>query len=877
MYQYHYSNLSQGLNKILKNDDYDKFLKLYKDRNDVQKDFYVHICSHTNRDKCKDQMIIPNIISRNMKINKGKITSYVMKNYKLYPGDVVYLARKFKSLKADKTKDSMKKLLTECLLHMHFNDKNNSYIMDNIFSSFDWDLIVLYHSFGYRVSDINKYVTKIPYNKIDELVNLEYKFNANSILKLLGKYDIESDLLKKLGFNKSLIKNLENKKDIVNLYKNGNIKLINFIEKNGFVSDDDCLNMAVNGHNFEVINHLINNKKFELYEHHFNTLFLIKEEKKKKKKKKKLRRRYSSTSWKVKRDRRLIGEKILNKIDKYEEHMLKILKTYNVCTTFFDNIFKKSIDHLLLGNCFELVAYMSTKLGYSVKTLLSKETTDILIRQLIEDDDVDTLKKLFASKLVLPIEISTDIHNMNDALRMNSSKMIEYFDKELKMVCSINMHGFLEWNSVNCTALLDNLLKIEYPISDTVITSLIKSGKFTLIEKLIDKGYGMPQMLLDMCIIHKKYSLFDKLIANGFSIQNKNRYIDKIVKLSGKEKSWGWRYYYRHGDSFKLNSVRQFQYMIKNGCNTRDKTIINILIKHGQFGLAIYLHKVFEYVPDPVIILSFITQKEWRYRKYINKQRIYEIINALEYFKENANINIFNDQFPITSFCRTMSYCIKESLPLFKYIIKESGIKLDTSHMCNIFNYSDVDVSDLKELLSIFKEHNIEPTREIFIELLRIGHRDAPKYLIENYDFTLTLKEIHNFINSMNFEIGTIFYIVDLMKIKITPYTIDLVYNAYATGFWCRSTYIHAFIMYIKRMMVSTYEQAINGHNKEILKLERFIQKNSIKLVEYVPDDDEIPDVAQPVFVHDLHDDNSSNDNDEEKDYVDQILDEYKV
>ena len=75
-----------------------------------------------------------------------------------------------------------------------------------------------------------------------------------------------------------------------------------------------------------------------------------------------------------------------------------------------------------------------------------------------------------------------------------------------------------------------------------------------------------------------------------------------------------------------------------------------------------------------------------------------------------------------------------------------------------------------------------------------------------------------------------------------------------------------------KKITNETYNRLVNMEEKRILD---FIKINNIEICDYEPEEDEIPDIVAPV-IQEFNDDTTDSDN-EEKDYVDQILDECKV
>lgn len=854
----HYCRLESSLSRILALDDYEKFIELYETKESLLNEINTSICNHVDRKKCKDEIFVATLLSRNLKLNQNRISTFIIKKYGINLLGMDFIVAKYKRTKSIEFKNQLKTLLINSLL----NFNNCQDIFQKIFECQDWDLIDLFHGLGYRLKNIIGVVGIIPYNKILQLLSLDYKFDTGAILQLINDHNIyESSLLAKIGFSQKMITNANNKVRICKLYKNNSIKLIKFIEHNEFVSDNECLDNAINGYNFDVILHLI--KSLDLFEENIYKLFFVEKCKKKVNKKKIRRRRRYANSMRIHRKLVSIGNKI-KKIQNYEKGIFNIMDIYEIPIKILDDIFKRSIDYLIYGNCFKLVTYMANKLGYDLKSYIKNDTINNIIDDIITKDSVDNMKALFLNKLVMPIEISMCTHWMDRAIRRNSSNIIDYFSKELKMVCSQNMHTFIDRYGVNHLSFVNNLIKVDFPINNTIIKCLARNSKFNVISVLIDKGYVMPTCVVDYAILCKKYNIANKLLVLG-TVINKKNYIDRLIKCSEE------RHFFRYYTPASINSKKQIDYMISLGCTSSNKNIANIFAKKGLFDMVIYINVLFGYKPDVSVILSFFTN-------YRSARKMDEgIIMYLEKFRTDMKLGIFDkenfDNFKFKNFCNVVSENAIKLLPVFKYFVEKSNTKLTLEHLRTILSYIQVSKNGLDEIFELFEKHDVYPGKDFLIESLQQRSISISKYVINRYKFTLNIKDIHNFINSFDFDIETLIAIVDIMNIKPTPYTTKLVVDGHHRH-WHRTRFLEAFILLVKKMTCETYNKILISEDKKLIK---FIKNNkNIKIVDYEPKESEIPDIPQAV-IHNFDDDYDSDSDSGEKDYVDQILDEYKI
>ncbi|MCJ7636447.1 MAG: hypothetical protein MUO21_03070, partial [Nitrososphaeraceae archaeon] len=356
------------------------------------------------------------------------------------------------------------------------------------------------------------------------------------------------------------------------------------------------------------------------------------------------------------------------------------------------------------------------------------------------------------------------------------------------------------------------------------------------------------------------------LLEKGVKI-NKKGYIDKIIRMASRRDTfdrWSSR------KDYPINSKKQIDYMLKLGCTSTDSKICNLLASKGAFKIIPYMYEKFGYIPMAESVLSYFS----KYRRSFYNMNPIVILEFFEYLKNTMNLNIFTSQsfasFNVTSLCELVSSDPEKVLPIFKYFVKEGKIVLTSDHLEHMIHYL-YDPS-FEEIFGFFKEHNIVPNKEFLMNSVRGGSSNIVKYLINKFKFTFTLKELHNLITSKTAHADMVIIIADELNIKITPYTIKLVFDTYFSG-WYQTRYFKILISNGKEIMQDTYDIIINSHG---IKLIKFVKKNNIKVVNYNPElNDEVPDIL-PVVHNDDFDDDSSSDVGE-KDYVDEILAEYKV
>lgn len=861
----HWFSINSELLDILDNDKYDDFLKLSKE--DILNKINISTCIHTNRKKCREDSIATVIFKHNIKRKNNicKISEYAVFHYNINSEAMTELMSKYKFVK--------KSLIVKCIFMLNLTDLEMNSIFQKILLQNDWIICDLLHMLNYKLIDINKVINKIPYSRIPKLLELNYKLNMSSIMLLILKYNIyDSSSLAKLGFCQKMITDKKNSDIIIKLFGKGSVELVKFIEKNEFVVTQECLHEAVINLNFKVISLLLS-KNMVLTDDDCYALFFKNKNKKNKNKNKKVSR-YRRNSWKTWRKIRKYSN-IISKVNNYEENMINLIENTSnkilnsiqnkipnrIPNKILDETFGKYLMYLLNSHCFKLANVIAKKINCDIKHILEKYSLYRIVRDIIQSDNLDSLKKLFESKIVLPIEISVDTNYMNMALFSNSTKIINYFHDDLKMVCSPNVHQNLDYHRVkNKDDMIKNLIRFSYPINDAFIRAILRVEKFKVIEYLMEKKYQMPSFVVDYAILSKKYKIANKILE---SVKiSKRGYINKMINMNCTSAFNSYK------KGCKLNSKKQFQYMINLGCTFTTNNKNRHIKLYDIFALdtIMIMHELFGYEPRKEEIISMLSNYRIRYSGVKSEK----IIEFLEYFKDICKIfadGSFNGSHE--NICEYVSRNVDTNLPLLKYILKESKTKLSKENIVYMFGriYSSCSYN---KFFDFCEENDVVINKNFLISNLRDMQDIAVTHIIKRYNIKVSLFELHNEIATKRLFVSSIVNIFDALKIEMTPYTIKLVINTmYGWGY---KDYV-VIILSKCGILQETYDKIMSGVN---IRVRNYVikNKNKIKVVEYDPLPEEIVD-ENIIVNHDIDDDYSYEKID--KDYVEEILDEYKV
>lgn len=833
------------LKDILLEDDLEKFKEFYEDNFDnIKEEFYFN-CN--NERKCKKFMPVQGILEH----NHGEILKYIIKKEKCNVYDLVRMIDKMKS--SDIKYSIFKKIFMDSILYTDLNNDEINAIFDKLFFLNDWDLIDLFHLMGYRVININKVISLVPPNKIKGIIKLGYKFNDECLLKIFLENYHDDDLLKMLGITNEIVCNKKHYNLISNIYKDCSLDFIKKIENMGYKPSQLCLDNAISGFNFLVIYYLIS-KGFSITDNNLCHLFLLDIQKKKKNKKRgrlliiKRRRRYTDRSSFL---------NIIKKINNYEDNIIKLIKFYNEKNNnikILENIISKAIRGLCLGNCFNLIIYLDN--NFNINTNLSKKDLDICVALLIENDELDKLKDLFNTKIILPIDISNRPEYLTTALTYNSSKIINYLANELKMICSDRIKLLLKYNNnLVKKTFIQNLEIIGYPIDKEIMRILCENGNTNIIKYLLEKNYKIPSFCVEKALALKNYELVELLIKNGCVVKTKNL-IDRVLS-NERRIIWG---FYRSRDIKKI-TIQQINYIIKLG-GTATKKSSNMLAEKGCYPELIHLYKKFGISPDKESLLKYLTFDH--YHDSMGKI----IIKALEYINEVICVNFIDnlEYSQKNQIIKVLARSWNNNKHIFKYFIEKTNFKLELDHM-----YDFINNGDNLDAIHYLESFNIIPTKDIMIKALKNRCKKIITYLNEKYKFDITLKDIHNIIVVHWINRNLIDIAVDELHIKLTPYTVKLITDRNLTR-W--GSYLIEYVLdIVEQLTQETYDKIMNfGLNKLINK----IIKKKYDIVIYEPTDEEKPD--ENYLVNNNFDDYDDNDSIHERDnYLTNIMNEGNI
>jgi len=841
---------SDKLRDILVKDKLQEFIDSYDNSDNLKK---LSKCI-TNK-KCMELSAAECVLE----YNQGTIARYVIKKYKI---DIYGLLILIRQLSKKKSKsDALKKLFIDSMLYTNLTQNEAAHILTKLIMAGEWDLVDLFHMYGYKVNDINRLINKIPENKFQMIFKFGYKLNDIGILSTIinNKQSYDKKLLEKIGVTKELIVNTENRLALMKIYKTNELEMIKYIEERGFVCDEKCLDYAVSGMNFPVIFHILNNHS-ELHledSHIYQLLFLpVPETRKKTKKGSNIKRRVRSR-YRRYRSNYKIANDIKNMKCSYNDSMIEILNKYisEKQTKIVEKVIKRTMINILNAHCFSLYKYLQEHFNFSND--IKKCDAECLIRDIIRVNDVKTLKRLFETKVILPIDVSSNSDYMNTALRCDATEMIKYLHEELKMICGSGISRFFKYCNVSHKKMISNLEMIDYPINSDILNILCKKGKFDIIKNLIEKGYEAPASAIEYALINKKYNLVQYLIDHGCKFTKKNMIDRLMVKSLGKKRRF---YRYRFGGgSNKMQSITQINYLIKLGCTATSKSS-SILAQNGLFNIVIHLYKKFGIKPSDASLLNFF---DYGYMR--RKETTATVIKALDYISEEMGVKFLEnvEQYTLTKIVNDLLDSYTDQPLLLKYVVDKSKIKLDTSHLNVLINYRD----NFKMSKMLIEDYGVVPSKDTFIKAMTLRGKETLKYLSQNYKFDVTLKDIHNMIITHWVTLNIIENVVDDLKIKLSPFTLKLIVDRNLNR-WNRDL-IQYVLDEVKEITQEIYDKIMNS---DVNELKKILTNGNYKIVDYQPTEDELPDQNFIVNDYDSDSDSDSEEHNANDDYIKQVV-----
>lgn len=842
-----YCNRDSSIYKILMNDDLNEFLNKYKTSESILDDFHRNCISDETCNIIKPIECI-------LKYNNGKIALHTMKEFGMTFYGFLGLMNLLRTNKNKVKYEIGKKLFLKSILYSNLTQDETSFILTKLFSIKEWDLIDLFHMYGYKVNDIESMLKYIDDSKMSRLINYGYKFSEKSIALMLTNEYISLNKIEQLGLKNEIIMDNKNRNILLKLYKNGNIENIKYIESKGFDINNDCLDNAVDGFNFDIIFDILNHTEYKLKNDHLYKLLFIDNEKKH-------NRNINRYRYNRRRQSRFILQsyknhgKIMKSIKNYGKYMIDILNDH--ISEKQKNIIDKKLDkimpNIIYGYSFDFYEYL--KENYFFNTELNKNITEDIMRIIINNDDIVNLKKIIEYKLIIPIDISSNTGYMNMALHSNSSKIIEYFHNDLKMVCNNDVIRYIKYNyNIDKECFIKNLEKIEYPL-ENIIDIISQKGTVSIIKYLIDKDYKMSNKTIEHLLSNKHYELANYMLDNGYKL-NCKYLIDRILNNNINN---------RHYRIKNRVTIRQINHLIKLGGTATQKSS-NILVERGIYNCVVHLYTKFGLVPSKEAVIKNLS------RWYINNDKIENIIKYVDYMIDVMKIDIFNniDQHILDNIIYIN--CTDDKLLSLKYLSDKLNYTFTSEHINRTIDYNDN-----IETLKFLENKGVIITKEHLLMCVIGNYVKCAKYIHNKYKFDLTLKDIHNLIITARIYHNGLKCASETFNIKYTPYTVKLIIEKYLNR-W-DYTVIKYIILNVRSITQESYNRIINSNHHNIIKIiNKSIKDNNCLIVNYQPSDEELADQQLIIHNNNVYYDNESDDDINENDkYIKKVIEEVDI
>lgn len=798
------------LYEILFEDNLKEFIEYEKNCHELTYEFTYKCRNPKQNFKCKE-----NLCELVINYNQADIFRYLLKKNK--PNIYCLNSLLNKMQKHNKKYDDLKKLFMDLIFKIKIEKKYLDSLFLKLVNLDEWDLIELLHVYGFKINNFNQTISKKP-NLIDKLLDFKYKLNTQNLVTFICKTNFSFDKLNKY-IKEDEFKNLMNNKIYYNeFYKMYGIKDLEFIkefEKNivgtNFSPNEKCLEVACKKVNWPVINYLLEERNLTLEDRYIDVILQNTQYNKRRKKP-------------INYRRRIRQQPNLRKIIKYdqifEKNMIELLKKY--CNEdrkeTFDKYLNRSIYNLIYNGCFNLVEYLIEDLNLEI--YIPKVYLVNILTNIIKNDNVNYLKKIFKLKIINPIDVSTVPEYLSIAMINNASGMIKYLSQGLSMICSNNIIHYLKFRRNHQLRLIKYMEFIGFPINKAVIRSIIISGTKKVIKYIINKEYKIPKSAIILLLEVKQYEIVDYFIEKGYKFKKKNL-MDWIIKNSCKK----FRFH-----SIGNITIQDINYLIKISA-TGTKESVNLLTEKGIFNCVIHLYKKLGLKPDKQSIINYLNCDTNPYLR----DRAYKLdFKTINYIEEEMGIKIF-DELKDYERNKIFNNIIKGyDIKFIKYIGERLNIDPSITNLYSIIDdYYEIDLEKIK----YFESYDIIPTKEIFLRLLHNNFINIANYLYKKYKYDITIRDVNNYISENWTNLHVLEYFNNEIGIKFTPYTVKIVVDRNLT-YW-NYHHIEYIINVVKDITEDVYNK-INGSNVD--KIINILKKVEYNIVEYEANDDEMVD-----------------------------------
>jgi len=786
----------------MQNDDLEEFKKKYSNINELKNRF----TDRTNK------FILPLTVV--IFYNAYKIGYHIAKLEGITYDDYLMTLNKYKISNDTKKKANIVKFILDTYVFHKLNNIDVGCLI-NSFAQFQcWNVIDFFHYHGYKANNKEEFMKHVPPYKLAEMIKFGYNTkntkNSECLIKMIKNSNIPSKDIQKIENINGYEKYLFQFRDPI---------LIDYYVTNETIKlNNKCMDYACQHLNFDVIEYLMT-KNIQLTGKHLIILLKCQSGGRKRNFRRAGLRYLMRTMKKINH----VGnyeERLINILKKNKDILDKLVNTGNLWVRIFKN------DYFLIAS------YLMDN-GFKIK--LAKSEIIRNLKYYIENDNVESIKKIFELKILKPIEISEQSKFMDLAVLSKANNTVDYLYNILKMKCSRNVIQYryyftaTENHYKDC---INNLLKINYPFYEPIFKLACYSGNLEVV-KLLYKKVKLSSIHIEMALINNKIKIVE------FLLENKCRYskkclVDRILLLC--------RNYQKTSQIFKI-----IKYAIIKLKATASYQCLHLILKVYDRNLLEYINNNCEikglenmtiYHLIPTYYHNAMRRKHQRIKNNGEDTKNY---NNIQYLHETMGVKIYNNVDEIDKIIKQLIY--KDDYILLKYIADTIDYKFNINDMkISLDNICDINI------IKYIESKGIIPTEVMFSDALFEGSIEIVKHLHDKYKYTVNNKQMNLYLCKHDPHPKILWFIIHVLGIKPTPYSIDILLRKAR----CFCT-LHALIeILIKNVdgitqYASTRMPEIHIHGSNLWAMEIL---NNVDIIEYQPINDELVHDADIANVH---------------------------